>query len=439
MPRVVVVGGGPAGMAAAARLAKQRHDVVLCERADGLGGAMRPVQADGWSWDGGPATTTVPAVLRDLFRKTGRPLERELELAPVPSPRRHHFEDGTVLDLPTTGRGRQLDALVPFFGARAASGWMSVVDRQRDVWDVLRRRALEVPFDGCASLTRPEHRVLRQRLTLHRLARRELADARLRALLLHPTVLAGSDPRTTPALVGVDAYLERTFGIWRPTGGMSALVDALTARLTTRRVDVRRATAVARIDTGAGRAGGVLLTDGTELPADIVIAAIDPRAVFPMLGLPLPAWLRDTTPVRPPAVTHLGLGPGAPDLPFETIVHGRPLLVVRREEPRACTVLVRGALERDVLAELAGRGLDLRPHVTVRVDRSPAELIDASGGSPYGVAWQGARTASQQPRPGTPVNGVHCIGASAHPGAGLPLVALGAAQCAAAVTSRPVL
>lgn len=435
MARVVVIGGGLAGMAAAARLAKQRHHVVLCERSDSLGGAMRPVESDGLRWDGGPATTTVPAVLRDLFRKSGRPLERELDLHPVLSPRRHHFDDGTVLDLPATGRSAQLDALAPVVGAHAAGQWTSLVDNQSEVWEVLRRRVLEVPFTGCESIDRTERRMLRQRTSLRRLAGRALPDVRLRTLLQHPTVLAGSHPRDAPAYVAVEAYLERTFGRWRPEGGMAALVGALTTRLGTRQVDVHLAAAATRIRSSNGQVSGVQLADGSELVADVVVGAIDPRAMFALQGRPLPRWLERTTPALPPSVTHLGLEPDAPDLPFETVLHGDPLLVVRREELQTCTVLVRGALHEDVLTALARRGLDLRPHVLARVDRSPTEIVDASGGSPYGVAWRGAGTVSHRPLPGTPIEGVHCIGASAHPGAGLPMVGLGAAQCAAAVTS----
>ncbi len=39
--RVLVIGGGPAGMEAAAELAERGHSVVLCEREQELGGAMR--------------------------------------------------------------------------------------------------------------------------------------------------------------------------------------------------------------------------------------------------------------------------------------------------------------------------------------------------------------------------------------------------------------
>ena len=79
----MVIGGGYGGMASAARLAKLGHQVTLVEASDRLGGALVPVTQDGFTWDGGPAYTLLPAVMRDLFRKSGRPLERELDLEPV--------------------------------------------------------------------------------------------------------------------------------------------------------------------------------------------------------------------------------------------------------------------------------------------------------------------------------------------------------------------
>ena len=72
--RVVVVGGGFAGMASAVRLAKLGHRVTLVEADDELGGSLRPVRHGGLTWDRAVTTLTLPAVLRDLFRKSGRPL-----------------------------------------------------------------------------------------------------------------------------------------------------------------------------------------------------------------------------------------------------------------------------------------------------------------------------------------------------------------------------
>src|SRR5690606_38178791 len=108
--RVTVVGGGFAGMAVSARLAKLGHQVHLLERSTTLGGALATESLDGFTWDSGPTTTLLPAVVRDLFRKSGRPLEREVDLQPLDLVREHRFEDGTHLRLPGGSRAAQVEA-----------------------------------------------------------------------------------------------------------------------------------------------------------------------------------------------------------------------------------------------------------------------------------------------------------------------------------------
>src|SRR5688572_11499026 len=118
--RVVVVGGGFGGMASAARLAKLGHDVTLLERSEQLGGALATVEQDGFAWDAGPHTTLLPAVIRDLFRKSGRPLEKEIgELEPLELIREHRFEDETSVRLHGGSRAAQkaaFDELGPGLG-----------------------------------------------------------------------------------------------------------------------------------------------------------------------------------------------------------------------------------------------------------------------------------------------------------------------------------
>ena len=122
MARVVVVGGGFGGMASAARLAKLGHEVTLLEASARLGGALGFVERDGFRWDAGPTHMLLPAVVRDLFRKSGRPLEKELDLVPVEPMRQHRFEDGTRLDLPSGSRSVQIDGHRRGAGGRPRAG-----------------------------------------------------------------------------------------------------------------------------------------------------------------------------------------------------------------------------------------------------------------------------------------------------------------------------
>jgi UDP-galactopyranose mutase len=96
----------------------------------------------------------------------------------------------------------------------------------------------------------------------------------------------------------------------------------------------------------------------------------------------------------------------------------------------AWTLHGRGRVDEDLVVALVRRGVDLRPHLVARVDRSPRDLVLGWGGSPLGVLWQGRQTVFRRLGPATPVPGVYAVGAHATPGAGLPYVGLSAALVA---------
>ena len=67
MSRVVVIGAGVGGLAAAVRLAAAGHRVTVHERADTVGGKLGRYERDGFRFDTGPSLLTLPQVFADLF------------------------------------------------------------------------------------------------------------------------------------------------------------------------------------------------------------------------------------------------------------------------------------------------------------------------------------------------------------------------------------
>ena len=431
MSRVVVVGGGLGGAASAARLAKLGHDVTLLERGDHVGGALGYVERDGYRWDAGPSATALPAVLRDLFRKSGRPLDRELELVPLAPMREHRFEDGSVVALPSGTRSAQLEAIESSLGAGSGAPWLDYTHSFAGTWDLLRRDYLERPWSPDHA-SREAQALLGSRTTLHKSATRAFKDDRLRQLAWHTAVMDGHDPRNVPAWMGMMSYVEQNFGVWTVPDGMGAFGAALAKRLTERRVDVRLGTAVSDVVVRDGRVTGVVTGDGI-VEAEVVVCAVDPR------GLPaLEPLVRRTMPAIPPVVCHLGLRGDVPDLAHEVVLHGDPVIVVRThgsapDGAAAWTLLGRGRLAEDIVVALARRGIDVRDAIETRVDRSPRELVEAYGGSPYGVLWQGRATLARRAGTTTPVRNLYCAGAHATPGSGIPFVGLSAALVAQSV------
>jgi phytoene dehydrogenase-like protein len=428
MARVVVIGGGFGGLASAARLAKLGHEVTLLEASDRIGGALGYVEEGGFRWDSGPTTTLLPAVIRDFFRKSGRPAEKEIELVPVEPVQQHRFADGTVLDLPGGSRAAQHDAVGAALGEDAARRWTGYVDDFGEVWDALRKDWFERPWsDEHASKEAKD--LLSTRLTLHRVVNRELRDERLRLLACHRVAFDGHEPRNVPAWEGVWSYVEQNFGAWTLPGGMGQLADVLGSRLETRGVTVLTSNPARDLVVEGGRVVAVRLEEGT-VDADHVVCAIDPRRL-PALA----SYVARTMPSIPPSMCHVGLVGDVPDLPAEVVLHGDPTLVLRTtgtapEGAHAWTILGRGRLAEDIVTALHRAGIKVRDLVEVRVDRSPRELVEQWGGSPLGVLWQGRNTLARRLGTRTPIEGVVMAGAHTTPGSGLPSVGLSAALVA---------
>ena len=119
--RIVVIGAGMGGLAAAIRLAAQGQSVTLVEALATPGGKMRAIPSPAGPIDAGPTVLTMRGVFDDLFALAGERLEDHLTLLPQTVLARHWWPDGGPLDL--TGN-TETDALAieAFAGAREAAG-----------------------------------------------------------------------------------------------------------------------------------------------------------------------------------------------------------------------------------------------------------------------------------------------------------------------------
>jgi phytoene desaturase len=486
MSRILVIGAGVGGLAVGARLAVRRHDVTIMEQGARVGGKLHTYRRDGFAFDTGPSLFTLPAVYRDLFLKTGAPLEEAVDLQPVEPGFGYHFADGSSVVVPGVDPARAARAFGEAFGGSAADDWRRLIERGGQMWRLTREPFLQSPLDGWRTLLKVASpsavRTVAPRTTLRELGREYLADPRLRQVLDRYATYSGSDPRRAPAVFATIPYMEQTFGAWHLGGGVGTLADALARRCDERGVDIRLGQDVVEVVVREGRAAGVRLTSGEIRDADIVIANADAHHLYrdlvkdPAARKPARA-LEKATPAlagfvmllavrgRTPGIHHHNVWfPADYDGEFDAIFGRAPHaaqdpaiyacvpddpLMRPNEDSEAWFILVNtprngdgregtvdwsapGAAEAyadHLLALLAARGTDIRDRILWRELRTPADLeltTRAPGGSIYGSSSNGPRAAFQRPANRSPVPGLFLVGGSAHPGGGLPLVGLGA-------------
>jgi phytoene desaturase len=67
--KIIVIGSGFGGLAAANRLAAKGHEIVLFEKRDKLGGRAYQYEINGFKFDGGPTVMTAPIFLTRFLKR----------------------------------------------------------------------------------------------------------------------------------------------------------------------------------------------------------------------------------------------------------------------------------------------------------------------------------------------------------------------------------
>jgi len=475
-----VVGAGMAGMAVAARLAAKGHSVQVWEQWTGPGGKNAGFERDGFRFDLGPSTLTLPAVYRDLFLKTGRSLEDCVDLQEVDPAFGYHFADGSSVTLPGAGVGACASALQDAFGGDTGYEWRGLLRRAGEIWALTRQDVLGRSLEGYRDLlplaaSRRSLLTVAPWQTLRGLGRRTLQDPRARMILDRYATYTGSDPRRCPAALATIPFVEQTFGVWHIGGGLNALAAALYQRCIDLGVGFHFGVRVTRILTEDRGATGIEV-EGARIAADVVVADADTRTVYGQLvedrrtqtarqrlgrmqpsfsGFVLLLALSGTT----PGIRHHNVWfPQDYDAEFDTLFSKAPAPVadpaiyacvpddpaMRPQGCEAWFVLVNApahaaagldwdaagpAYAQHILHVLASRGIDLRERLRWLEIRTPADLertTASPGGSIYGMSSNGRLSTVLRPSNRTAVPGLFLVGGSAHPGGGLPLVGMGA-------------
>ncbi len=490
---VIVIGAGMGGMATAARLARKGYTVRVFEAGDRHGGKCRTEWIDGYAFDTGPSLLTLPAVYRDLFQRTGEVLGRVVELKEVDPSFDYRFHDGTHVSFANLSRKKTLDSIADSYGDDAAREWDSVMRRAESMWDVSREPFIESELMSMASLLK-RRSLLRDLFVISpwkSIRGLKIKSPHLRKILDRYATYSGSDPRTAPAVLSSIAFVEEAFGAWHITGGVGKLADALYQRCLDRGVTFEFNSPVIEILHTGGEVTGVALSDGRVLSAATVVANSDAGLIYSHLIKNPPASVRRAKKkiakmepslagfslllgLKPstdePLEHHTILFPHDYDAEFESIfnkkipVEDPTIYICAPHDPtmvskaghEAWFVLVNaprhGADSFDwsdrafaqryaqkIIDLIESRGISIRDRLELLEIRTPADLeksVMAPGGSIYGTSSNGAQSAFNRAKNRSPLNGLYCVGGSAHPGGGLPLVGLSAEIVAEAIIKR---
>lgn len=273
--KVVVIGAGPGGLAAALLLANAGVQVEVIERLPRVGGRSSALEAEGFRFDIGPTFFLYPQVLERIFASIGRDLHSEIPLVRLDPQYRIRFGGGGQLDCTPdmAAMQRQLAALCPADAANLPrfleenrtklNGFRPILERAflgwRDLfrWDVIKMLPLLRPWRSVDSELG-----------------RFFTDPRIRLAFSFQSKYLGMSPFNCPSLFSILSFLEYEFGVWHPIGGCAAVSETMARISLEMGVRFSLGEEVQEILFDGRRAVGVR-TAAEEIRADAVVVNAD--------------------------------------------------------------------------------------------------------------------------------------------------------------------
>ncbi len=274
MREVLVIGAGIGGIAAAARLARRGYKVRVFEKLPQPGGRCGRVSADGFTFDTGPTLYLMPRVFRETFADLGERVSDHLDLVPLAPTYRVHFHDGTSLDLtPDLLQMRdQLETMEP----GSFQQYLRFLATGYACHETSLRRFVGRNFTSLLDYFSPANIPLMVKvkaLTSHYgLVARHFRDPRLRAAFSFQNMYLGLSPFEAMATYALLQYTELAEGVWYPKGGLYRVIEVLVAIAEGLGVEFLYNAPVRRIEVESDRAAAVELASGDVVGGDVIVA-----------------------------------------------------------------------------------------------------------------------------------------------------------------------
>lgn len=276
--KIVVIGSGIAGMAAAIRLAVNGHDVTVYEKNSYPGGKLSAFTKDGFHFDAGPSLFTQPQNIEELFELASEPINNYFQYIKLPEICNYFFENGKTLT--AYDEPEKLAASVEQAIEEKAENIISYLRHSKKLYDnigsvflnySLHKRSTWINRHIFKALKTVRFSYLFR--TLNDYNRSVFKTPEAAQLFNRYATYNGSDPYKAPGMLSLIPHLEFNEGCFYPEGGMISITNALYALARKKGVKFEFNEQVQRIIHNEAKVKGVVVNDANVFADNVVTNA----------------------------------------------------------------------------------------------------------------------------------------------------------------------
>lgn len=273
--RIIVIGSGLGGLAAAIRLAAKGHQVEVFEQRDKPGGKAYVYQTGDYSFDSGPTVITAPFLFDDLWQAAGKRREDYFQLEPCVPYYRIFDQHGRFFDY--TGDHAATLQQIEQWNPADKEGYERFIATTRAIFQKGFVELADKPFLHFGDMVKvvPDLVRLQSYLSVYQYVARFIQNDFLRRCFSFHPLFIGGNPFASSSIYAMIHHVEKSWGVHYAVGGTASIVAAMVRLLQELGGVLHLNTPVQEILVDGRRVTGVRLADGSVERADSVVSNAD--------------------------------------------------------------------------------------------------------------------------------------------------------------------
>ena len=284
--KIIVIGSGFGGIAAALRMKAKGYAVTLIEKHPDLGGRARVFKKEGFTFDAGPTVITAPKLLEELFTLFNKNISDYVKIIPLKLWYRFVFDDKSSFDY--SGDEELMKKEIEKYSIDDFVGYQKLVKLTEKIFDKGFTELSSKPFNNISFMLKqvPALLKLKSYKSVYELISTYISDNKLRKIFsMHP-LLVGGNPFTTTSIYTLILFLEKKWGIHYSLGGTGNLVKAFERLMKEEKIEIIKNSSVTELTNLNNEIVSVTVNNKDVLKADYIICNSDPPNVYKNLIKP---------------------------------------------------------------------------------------------------------------------------------------------------------
>ena len=278
--KIIVIGSGFGGLAAALRMRAKGFTVTLVEKHPDLGGRARVFKKGKFIYDGGPTVITAPYLLEELFSLFNKKISDYVKIVPLDLWYRFVFNDGETFNY--NGNDKSMEEQIKKFSSKDYSGYKKLVNFTEKIFNKGFTDLSDRPFNNLVFMLKqvPALLKLKSYKSVYSLVSNYISNEKLRRVFsMHP-LLVGGNPFSTTSIYTLILFLEKKWGIHYSMGGTGNVVNALEKLMKEENINIIKNAEVTEILTENKDVKAVEINNSEVINCDYIICNSDPPNVY---------------------------------------------------------------------------------------------------------------------------------------------------------------